>query len=269
MFCGEIKWDLYISSSTYAKYYFALRSLTEKRDFRANYNVMRIDAPGAEVVAERSGEVKDTFLMSKGHGCMIQYVILEELGIISRRDLDLYCKSEGRLGCHPDYGNPGVAASTGALGHGLSMALGMAYSEKTRGTNGLIYCVISDGEVQEGSTWEATMMASSLGVSNLIVFMDNNDFQSLGRTSLTHPSFYPVVEKYKAFGWDAVEVDGHDTKSLYEAVLGRLADRPLMVVCKTTKGRGISFMENIPIWHYRSPNKNEYQQALQELQAGL
>jgi transketolase len=213
----------------------------------------------------RANASPDTFLMSKGHGCMIQYVILEELGVLTRRDLDLYCKAEGRLGCHPDYGNPGITASTGALGHGLSMALGMAYAEKVRGTQGIVYCVLSDGEVQEGSTWEATMMASSLKVANLVAFMDNNDFQSLGRTSVTHPSFYPVVDKYVAFGWESVEVDGHDSAAIYEAVAGRRGDRPLMVVCKTIKGKGISYMENIPIWHYRSPSPEEYQQGLKEL----
>jgi transketolase len=221
------------------------------------YGLMRRDGKGGFL---------DTFLMSKGHGCMIQYVILESLGILERRDLDLYCKAAGRLGCHPDYGNPGIAASTGALGHGLSMAVGMAYAEKARGTDGVVYCVLSDGEVQEGSTWEATMMASSLGVGNLVAFMDNNDFQSLGRTSVTHPSFYPVVEKYTAFGWESVEVPGHDTRAIHSAVAGRAGDRPLMVVCKTTKGRGVSYMENVPIWHYRSPSPQEYQQALQELE---
>jgi transketolase len=212
------------------------------------------------------GSFVDTFLMSKGHGCMIQYVILEELGVLSRHDLDRYCKSDGRLGCHPDYGNPGIAASTGALGHGLSMALGMAYAEKTRGVDADVYCVLSDGEVQEGSTWEATMMASSLGVSNLIAFIDNNDFQSLGRTSVTHPSFYPVVEKYVAFGWESVEVEGHDSAAIVGAVRARRGDKPLMVVCKTTKGRGVSYMENVPIWHYRSPSPDEYRTALAELE---
>jgi transketolase len=215
------------------------------------------------------GTSPDTFLMSKGHGCMIQYVILEELGVLSRHDMDRYCKADGRLGCHPDYGNPGIAASTGALGHGLSMAVGMAYAEMTRGGNGTVYCVLSDGEVQEGSTWEATMMASSLKVNNLVAFMDNNDFQSLGRTSVTHPSFYPVAEKYLAFGWESVEVPGHDSKALYEAVANRKGDRPLMVVGKTTKGRGVSFMENVPIWHYRSPSPEEYKQALGELEKAL
>lgn len=218
---------------------------------------------------DTAGNLPDTFLMSKGHGCMIQYVILEEMGVLSRRDMDRYCKAGGRLGCHPDYGNPGVAASTGALGHGLSMGLGMAYAEKTRGTGGVIYCVLSDGEVQEGSTWEATMMASSLGISNLVAFMDNNDFQSLGRTSVTHPSFYPVVEKYTAFGWESVQVDGHDSAAIVDAVNSRKGDRPLMVVCKTTKGKGISYMENVPIWHYRSPNVEEYKQAINELEQAL
>lgn len=218
---------------------------------------------------ESGGASPDTFLMSKGHGCMIQYVILEELGVLTRNDLDLYCKAEGRLGCHPDYGNPGIVASTGALGHGLSMAVGMAYAEKVRGSNGVVYCVLSDGEVQEGSTWEATMMASSLKVTNLVAFIDNNDFQSLGRTSVTHPSFYPVVDKYVAFGWEAVEVDGHDSQAICQAVVARRGDKPFMVVCKTTKGRGVSYMENVPIWHYRSPSADEYRQALKELeQAG-
>ena len=222
------------------------------------YELMRRDSDGSS---------PDTFLMSKGHGCMIQYVILEAMGVLSRKDLDKYCTSEGKLGCHPDYGNPGIEASTGSLGHGLSMAVGMALAEKGQRQSGLIYTVLSDGEVQEGSTWEATLMASSLGCDNLIAFMDNNDFQSLGRTSETHPSFYPIVEKYQAFGWEAVEIQGHDSKAVFEAVENRKGGKPLMVVAKTTKGKGVSYMENIPIWHYRSPSPEEYEQALEELKA--
>jgi len=212
------------------------------------------------------GTSPDTFLMSKGHGCMIQYVILEDRGVLSREDLDLYCKPNGRLGCHPDYGNPGIEASTGSLGHGLSMAVGMALAERGRKTDGLIYTVLSDGEVQEGSTWEAVLMASSLGMSNLIAFVDNNDFQSLGRTSETHPSFYPLVDKFAAFGWETVEVDGHDSMSVFDAVTGRRGGRPFMVVAKTVKGKGISYMENVPIWHYRSPSPKEYEQGTAELE---
>lgn len=213
------------------------------------------------------GTSPDTFLMSKGHGCMILYVILEDMGVLSREDLDLYCKPNGRLGCHPDYGNPGIEASTGALGHGLSMAVGMALAERGRKTNGTIYTVLSDGEVQEGSTWEAVLMASSLGLSNLVAFVDNNDFQSLGRTSETHPSFYPLVEKFEAFGWECAEVDGHDSAAVFAAVDGRRGGRPFMLVGKTTKGKGISYMENVPIWHYRSPSPKEYEQGKAELEA--
>jgi transketolase len=224
------------------------------------YNeLMRPGSPG--------GGSPDTFLMSKGHGCMIQYVILEDLGILSKADLDAYCTPQGRLGTHPDYGNPGIEASTGSLGHGLSMVVGMALAERGRGTDGIIYTVLSDGEVQEGSTWEATLMASSLKLNNIVAFIDNNDFQSLGRTSQTHPSFYPLAEKFRAFGWETVEADGHDPRAIYEAVMSRSADKPLLVVARTTKGKGVSYMENIPMWHYRSPNKEEYAQAISELEA--
>ena len=214
---------------------------------------------------QADGDYRDVFLMSKGHGCMIQYVILEERGALTRADLDAYCKPNGRLGAHPDYETPGIAASTGSLGHGLGMATGQAYAEKLKETDVLIYCVLSDGEFQEGSTWEAMMMAANLKLDNLIAFMDFNDFGGLERMSDGHPAFYPLVPKAEAFGWEAVEVDGHDEAAMYEAVLSRRGGRPMLLVCRTVKGKGISFMENVPIWHYRSPNKEEYQLGLREL----
>ncbi|HKT17924.1 MAG TPA: transketolase [Stellaceae bacterium] len=213
-----------------------------------------------------AGGSPDTFLMSKGHGCMIQYVILEEQGVLSRADLDAYCTPHGRLGVHPDFGNPGIVAATGSLGHGLSMVCGMALAEKGRKRDGTIYTVLSDGEVQEGSTWEAIMMASSLKLDNIVAAVDNNDFQSLGRTSETHPSFYPLLDKFRAFGWEAAEVEGHDSAAIFEAVSGRQGGKPFMLVAKTTKGKGVSYMENVPIWHYRSPNKDEYRRAVEELE---
>ena len=213
------------------------------------------------------GQFQDHFIMSKGHGCMIQYVSLVELGILRQKDLDEYCTAGGILGCHPDYGNPGIEASTGSLGHGMGMAVGMALAAKAKREDNAIYVVLSDGEVQEGSTWEAFMMASSLGCDNLVAVIDCNDFQSLGRTSETHPSFYPLVDKLVAFGWETVEVDGHDGQAVHDAVTGREGGKPLMLVASTTKGKPISYMENVPIWHYRSPNPEEYQQALDELAA--
>jgi transketolase len=213
------------------------------------------------------GTDHDVFLMSKGHGCMIQYVILEERDVLSREDLDRYCKPGGRLGAHPDYGTPGVAASTGSLGHGLGLATGQAYAEKLKQTDVTIYCLLSDGEFQEGSTWEAMMMAANLKLDNLVAFMDYNDFGGLERMSDGHKAFYPLVDKAHAFGWDAVEVDGHDGEAIVNAVTSRGGGRPLIVVCRTVKGKGVSYMENVPIWHYRSPNKDEYQQGLDELAA--
>jgi transketolase len=208
---------------------------------------------------------RDTFLMSKGHGCVAQYVILEKFGILTKKDIDLYCKPGGQLGVHPDYGVPGIEASTGSLGHGLGMAVGMAYADRLKGDDRLVYVVLGDGEMQEGSIWEAIMMGANLHLNKLVVFADINDFQGLGRTSETHPTFYPVPEKLISFGWDSVEVNGHDHLAIYDAVMNRRTDRPMLVVCRTVKGKGVSYMENVPIWHYRSPNQQEYKQAIEAL----
>lgn len=215
---------------------------------------------------DNDGKSPDTFLMSKGHGCMAQYVALEELGVLSREDMDKYCKAEGILGCHPDYGNPGIEASTGSLGHGLSLGMGMAYADKIQKTERNVYVVLSDGEFQEGSTWEAMMLAPSFGITNLIGFLDLNDFQSLGQTSKILPNFYPIKEKIESFGWESVEVDGHSNEEVYNAVVNRKGDKPLMVIAHTTKGKGISYMESVPIWHYRSPSPEEYIQGKKELE---
>uniref|UniRef100_Q07RG7 Transketolase subunit A n=1 Tax=Rhodopseudomonas palustris (strain BisA53) TaxID=316055 RepID=Q07RG7_RHOP5 len=208
----------------------------------------------------------DVFIMSKGHGCMIQYVILEEKGVLSRADLDGYCKPQGRLGAHPDYGTPGIHASTGSLGHGLGIATGQAYAERLKRTDVTIFVVLSDGEFQEGSTWEAMLMAGNLKLSNLVAFMDNNDFSGLERMSEGHQAFYPLPDKARAFGWEAIEVDGHDEAQMDAAMAAREGGKPLLLICKTIKGKGVSFMEHVPIWHYRSPNNDEYCQAIREVE---
>lgn len=210
-------------------------------------------------------EHPDTFILSKGHGSMAQYTVLEALGVLSREDLDSYSKPHGRLGTHPDYGLPGIEASTGSLGHGMALTVGMALADKTFGVDRTVFVVMSDGELQEGSVWEAMLLAPTLGVTKLVAVVDLNDFQSLGRTSETHPNFYPVAEKVRAFGWEAVEVDGHSAEAVFNAIASRRGDKPLIVIARTTKGKGVSYMENVPIWHYRSPSSEEYQQALREL----
>jgi transketolase len=211
------------------------------------------------------GHLPDTFLMSKGHGCLAQYVILEDLGVLTKADLDRYCTAAGKLGAHPDYGVPGIEASTGSLGHGMGVATGMAYADRIKGDDRRVYVLLSDGELQEGSTWEALMMAANLRLGNLIGFLDLNDFSGLERMSEKHPAFYPVPDKLRAFGWQVAEVNGHDARALVGAVAGRSGAQPFMLVGRTVKGKGVSFMEHVPIWHYRSPNKEEYAKALAEL----
>jgi transketolase len=210
-------------------------------------------------------DLDDTFIMSKGHGSLAQYVVLEELGIISSDMLDHFCKPGWPISTHPDYGSPGIAASTGSLGHGLGLAVGMAYADKMQGKSREIYLVLSDGELMEGSTWEAMMVAPSFGVTRITVLVDLNDFQSLGQTSKILPNFYPIVDKVKAFGWEAMEVNGHDACAIYNAVHQRTGDKPLMVLANTVKGKGVKYMENVPVWHYRAPTPEEYQQAIREL----
>lgn len=207
--------------------------------------------------------INDTFIMSKGHGALSQYVVLEGIGVLSSADLDSYCKPAGRLGCHPDRGTPGIIASTGSLGHGMALSVGAAYADKYVYKRGdPIFVVLSDGELQEGSTWEAMMMAANLRVTNLIAVVDHNGFQSFGRTSESHPSFYPIVDKITSFGWGSHEVNGHDALQIFDAIESRDTGRPFMLVANTTKGKGVPYMENSPIWHYRSPNVDEYRDAL-------
>jgi|ERR1022692_3549707 transketolase len=212
------------------------------------------------------GTSPDTFLLSKGHGAMAQYAILEELGIMSQADLDGYCQPHGHLGAHPDYGLPGIEASTGSLGHGLPMALGICLANRENKLQSTTYLVMSDGELMEGSTWEAALAAPNVGATELIVFVDLNGFVSATPISVRHPNILPVERKFQAFGWDVCSADGHDQQAIYEAARTKSSLRPLAVVAKTVKGKGVSYMENQGIWHYRSPSPQEYLQALRELE---
>jgi transketolase len=208
---------------------------------------------------------EDAFVMSKGHGCVSQYVILEDLGVMPTAEIERYCTPQGVLGAHPDIGTPGIEASTGSLGHGLGIGVGMAYAEMLKGKGLQVYVVLSDGELQEGSTWEAAQMAANHKLGNLLLFVDLNDFGGLERISEHHPAVFPVAEKWRSFGWEAAEVNGHDAAAVHAAVAGRRGDQPFVLIGKTVKGRGVSYMEHVPIWHYRSPNKDEYAKAVAEL----
>ena len=141
----------------------------------------------------------------------------------------------------------------------------MAYADKLQNIESVIYCLVGDGEMQEGSIWEAVMMAPNLGLGGLVAILDFNDYQGLGRTTETHPHFLPMTDKVRSFGWETADVNGHDAAAVHAAIAGRDGDRPFFLVCNTVKGKGVSFMENMPIWHYRAPNPEEYRQAIGKL----
>lgn len=227
---------------------------------------------------------EDIFIMSKGHGCLAQYVVLEDLGILPRESLDNFCRDMGargpdsfpQLGSHPDY-DPGIGihASTGSLGHGLGIAAGQALAEKMRGSKSRVYVLLSDGECQSGSTWEAAMVAANLGLANLVALVDFNGWGGMDRTDWLSGMFRaltPLGSKFEAFGWAFDRVSGHDPGELEELALRmaqhrrRSRPRPLAIECDTVKGQGVSFIkEGLPGWHYRSPSKSEYKRALREL----
>ena len=201
----------------------------------------------------------DVFILSKGHGALAQYAVLEGFGIVSLDDYG------GRLGVHPDRETPGIEASTGSLGHGLGIAAGIAYAERElRGSDARVMVLISDGELMEGSTWEAMLLAANLGLANLAVFVDYNDQISCGSISFRFPWLEPIQDKASAFGFHAQRVNGHDVEQLRDACPGK-ATVPSMLICDTVKGKGVSFMERAPMWHYRSPSRDEYVAAIDGL----
>jgi transketolase len=216
---------------------------------------------------DKGGRSSDTFLLSKGHGAMAQYAVLEQLGVLTKADLDGYCHPHGRLGAHPDYGLPGIEASTGSLGHGLPIALGICLANQESGLSSSTFVVLSDGEMMEGSNWEAVMAAINLKIVDLTIFVDSNGFVSATPVVSRHPNLLPLERKFEAFGWDVRSVDGHDQQMLFDAAQSKSPVKPLAIVATTTKGKGVSFMENEGVWHYRSPTPEEYRQAIAELEA--
>jgi transketolase len=204
----------------------------------------------------------DKFILSKGHAGILQYVVLNDLGIIKTSDLEKYQKKNGFLGVHPDYGSPGIMASTGSLGHGLGIVAGMALASNEKK---YFYILLSDGELQEGSVWEAALIISSLKLNNIIVIVDNNKLQSSTWAADTHPTLYPIDKKFTSFGWEAATCNGHDSKDIYNKIKSRSLKKPFALIANTIKGYPVSFMKNVPHWHYRSPSKLEYLKAIREI----
>ena len=154
-------------------------------------------------------------------------------------------------------------ASTGSLGHGLGIASGMALANRNKKN---YYILLSDGELQEGSVWESALIIGALNLKNIIVIIDNNDLQSSTRASNTHPNLYPIDKKFQNFGWNVSNCNGHSSKELFDRIQNRKKDKPFALIAKTTKGHPVSFMKDIPMWHYRSPNKEELIQAIKEVE---
>lgn len=207
--------------------------------------------------------LRDRCILSKGHGCLALYAILADKGFFPTEELWKFCKKDGILGGHPEHKVPGVEASTGSLGHGLSIGVGFALHARHERSSHRVFVVIGDGESDEGSIWEAALCASKHKLSNLTVLVDYNKQQSYGSTSEVL-DLEPFSEKWRAFGFAVEEVDGHDVMALRSA-LARLPfdrEKPSAVICHTVKGKGIAFVENNSQWHHKSSVTGEEAQAL-------
>ena len=229
------------------------------------FGVMRVD-PANPLWPDR-----DRFILSKGHGCAALYAALAERGFFPIEELDTFRRLGSRLQGHPDMSKlPGVEMTAGSLGHGLAAGLGMALGLKMDDRPGRVYVIIGDGESQEGLIWEAALAAPRFGLGNLVAIVDHNGWQSGGAVGTTVP-LEPLADKWRAFGWRTVEVDGHDLDALVDAFAraADVADRPTAIIAHTTKGKGVSFMENDNIWHAKAPSATELETALRELAIDL
>ena len=221
--------------------------------------------------ADPKGEDRDRFVLSKGHTAPGLYATLSLRGFFPEDDLDTLRQIGSHLQGHPNMNmTPGVDMSTGSLGQGISAAAGMALGAKYLKKDCRVYTLLGDGEIQEGQVWEAMMFAAHYKLDNLCVIIDNNGLQIDGKVADVM-SPYPIPEKLRAFGFEVAEIDGHDFEQIEAAFAKARATtgKPFGIVMKTTKGKGVSFMENNAGWHGKAPNDEEYAQAMSELQAQL
>lgn len=210
---------------------------------------------------------RDRFFLSKGHACAGLYAALAIKGFFDVSELDTYAKNGSRLISHISHYIPGVEASSGSLGHILPIACGVAYAAKIQQKAHKIYCLVSDGELNEGSNWEPIMLAPQHQLGNLILIVDYNKIQSLGNVK-DIIDLEPIADKFKSFRWQTHEVDGHDTvalKQLFDQLNAAPTNVPQVIIAHTVKGKGVDFMENKLLWHYRSPNEALYAEALKQL----
>lgn len=220
------------------------------------FQVLRIPSP--------SDSSRDYFLLSKAHAAMALYATLFHKGWMSQATIEGYYQNGGTLPAHTDrFLGGGVEISAGSLGHGLPLALGVAHAIRLEGGENRVFVLMGDGETQEGSVWEAAMLAPKLGLSNLTVLIDRNNLQGYGRASELL-SFEPLREKWASFGWESMEIDGHDEEAIASACSAP-SDKPKAIICKTIKGKGVSFMEDELKWHYFLVQDSHKEQALREI----
>lgn len=211
---------------------------------------------------------RDKFILSKGHCVEAYYSVLNDLGFISDEELATYCKFKSNLIGHPSNKVPGIEFNTGALGHGLSVGTGMAIGAKKCGFDSRICVLMGDGELAEGSVWEAAMAASHYKLDNLVAIIDRNGLQISGSTEKVM-SQEDLEKRWTAFGFNTVVVDGHDIGAILDALNTRVKGKPTAIIAKTVKGKGVSFMENQPAWHHKVPTAEQYEQAKKELNQKL
>ncbi len=211
---------------------------------------------------------RDRFILSKGHACAPLYAVLAERGFFPKAWLDDFYQDGSRLAGHATHsGVPGMEVSTGSLGHGLPIACGMALAAKRDTRTFRVFVLLSDGECDEGSTWEAALFAPHHKLDNLIAVIDYNKIQSLGSVKEVL-DLEPFAAKWRAFGWSVHEIDGHNFEDIERALMNVPPDpgKPTCIIAHTVKGKGVSFMEDKLLWHYRAPNSEEMAAALAELE---
>jgi len=224
------------------------------------YNHMRVDPKNPDAME------RDRFVLSKGHAAPCYYGVLAEMGFISRDEFTNFRQLHSILQGHPDCKKvPGVDASTGSLGQGCSIAVGMALGAKIQGKDTKVYALLGDGECQEGQIWEAFMSAAHHKLDNLTVIIDNNGLQIDG-TNEEVMSLGDLPAKLRAFGFELFEIDGHDLDAIEAALSAPVSGKPKCILAHTVKGKGVSFMENQVGWHGKAPNAEQRQQALKELE---
>lgn len=211
------------------------------------------------------GKRIDKFILSKGHAAPAYYAALASKGYIQKEDLKKLRKIDSSLEGHPSIKTNGVDVSSGSLGQGLSIANGFAISKKLSNKEGYVYCLVGDGEIQEGQIWEAAMSANKYNLSNLILFIDNNGLQIDG-TIEEVKNVDNLKEKFQSFGFNVQEINGHDFNQIINSVkIAKESNKPNCIIAKTIKGKGVSFMENQVKWHGKSLTEEEYLQAMKEL----